>query len=171
MAFFNAVILLGFYDVVSIRAVFHSINHPFYSIPCVLLFSHLVVSDSLLPYGLQPASLLCPSPSLRVCPSSCPLNRWCHPTISSCCPLLLLPSVFPSIMSWLFALGGQSIGVSASASNECSRLISFRIDRFDLLAVQGTLKSLLHHHSLKALILQCSAFFIVQLSHPYMEKS
>ena len=76
MAFFNAVILLGFYDVVSIRAVFHSINHPFYSIPCVLLFSHLVVSDSLLPYGLQPASLLCLSPSLRVCPSSCPLNWW-----------------------------------------------------------------------------------------------
>ena len=103
----------------------------------MLLFTRQVVSDSLWPHGPQHARFPYPSPSLRVCPSSCPLNRWCHPTISSCCPLLLLPSVFPSIMSWLFASGGQSIGVSASASNECSRLISFRIDWFDLLAVQG----------------------------------
>ena len=74
-------------------------------------------------------------------------------------------------MSQFFIWGGQSIGVSASASspsNEYSGLISFRIDRFDLLAVQGTLKSLLQHHSSKASILQCSAFFIVQLSHSYM---
>ena len=74
-------------------------------------------------------------------------------------------------MRWLFALGGQSIGASASApsrSNENSGLISFRIDWFDLLAVQGTLKSLPQHHSSKASILQHSAFFMVQLSHPYM---
>ena len=71
-------------------------------------------------------------------------------------------------MSWLFASGGQSIGTSASASNEYSGLISFIIDWLDLLAVQGTLKSLLQHHSSKAPILQCSAFFMVQLSHPYM---
>ena len=75
-------------------------------------------------------------------------------------------------MSQFFASGGQSIGVSASASalpvNEYSGLISFRIDRFGLLAVQGTLKSLLQHHSLKAPILQYSAIFKVQLSHPYM---
>ena len=75
-------------------------------------------------------------------------------------------------MSQFFASGGQSIGVSASASvrplNEYSGLISFRIDWLDLLAVQGTLKSLLQHHSSKASILQRSAFFIVQLSHPYM---
>ena len=74
-------------------------------------------------------------------------------------------------MSQFFASGGQSIGVSASAispSNEYSGLISFRIDWLDLLAVQGTLKSLLKHHSSKASILQHSAFFIVQLSHPYM---
>ena len=72
-------------------------------------------------------------------------------------------------MSQFFTSDGQSIGVSASASaNEYSRLISFRIDRFDLPAVQGTLKSLLQHHSLKASVLQHSAFFIVQLSHPYM---
>ena len=74
-------------------------------------------------------------------------------------------------MSQLFASGGQSIGVSASASvlrNEYSGRVSFRIDWLDLLAVQGTLKSLLQHHSSKASIFQHSAFFIVQLSYPYM---
>ena len=74
-------------------------------------------------------------------------------------------------MSQLFASGGQSIGASASAaspSNEYSGLISFRMDWFDLLAVQGTLKSLLQHYSSKTSILQHSAFFIVQLSHPHM---
>ena len=69
-------------------------------------------------------------------------------------------------MSRLFASGGQTIGVSAS--NEYLGLISFRIDWFDLLAVQETLKSLLQHHSSKVSILQCSAFFMVILSHPYM---
>ena len=70
-------------------------------------------------------------------------------------------------MSQLFASGGQSIGASAP-SNEYSRLISFRINWFDILAVQGTLKSLLQHHSSKTSILRHSAFFMVQLSHPYM---
>ena len=74
-------------------------------------------------------------------------------------------------MSQLFPSGGRSIGVTASAispSNEYSGLISFRMDWLDLLAVQGTLKSLLQHHSSKESILQCSAFFVVLLSHPYM---
>ena len=71
-------------------------------------------------------------------------------------------------MSWLFASGGQSIGTSASASNEYSGLISFIIDWLDLLAVQGTLKSLLQQQNSKASFLQCSAFFIVPLSFPYM---
>ena len=74
-------------------------------------------------------------------------------------------------MSQLFASGGQSIGVSASASvlpMNTQELISFRMDWLDLLAVQGTLNSLLQHHSSKASILWCSAFFIVQLAHPYM---
>ena len=74
-------------------------------------------------------------------------------------------------MSQVFASGGQSIGVSASASvlpNEHLELIPFRMDWLDLLAVQGTLKSLLQYHTSKASILWCSAFFIVQLSHPYM---
>ena len=85
------------------------------------------------------------------------------------CPLLLLPSIVPSIRVFcneLFISGGQSI--RASASSEYSGLISFRIDLFDLLAVQGTLKSLLQNHSSKASVLWCSAFLIVQLSHPYM---
>ena len=91
-----------------------------------------------------------------------------------CRPLLLLPPIPPSIrvfsVSQLFASGGQSIGVSfsfsISPSNEHPGLISFRMDWLDLLAVQGTLKSLIQHHSSKASILRRSAFFIVQLSHP-----
>ena len=92
-----------------------------------------------------------------------------------CHPLLLLPSIFPSIrvFSNESALPIRwpkywSFSFSISPSNEYSGLISFRMDWFDFLAVQGTLKSLLQHHSSKASILQCSAFFIVQLSHPYM---
>ena len=83
------------------------------------------------------------------------------------CPLLFLPSIFPSIrvFSNEYVL---RISFSISLSNEHSGLISFRMDWFDLLAVQETLKSLLQHHSSKASILRCSAFFIVQLSHPYM---
>src|SRR5574341_2570009 len=92
-----------------------------------------------------------------------------------CCPLLLLPSIFPSIR----VFSNESVlcirwpkywnfSFSISPSNEYSELISFRMDWFDLLTVQGTPKSLLQHHSSKASILQCSAFFIIQLSHPYM---
>ena len=95
--------------------------------------------------------------------------------LTLCCPLLLLPSVFPSIRGFSneSALCIRwpkywSFRFSISPSNEYSGLIPFRIDWFDLRAVQGTLKSILQHHSSKASILQCSAFFIVQLSHPYM---
>ena len=92
-----------------------------------------------------------------------------------CCPLLLLPSIFPSIR--IFSNESVphirwpkywSFSFSISPSNEYSRLISFRMDWLDLLTIQGTLKSLLHHHSSKAPILWHSAIFIVQLSHPYM---
>ena len=92
-----------------------------------------------------------------------------------CRPLLLRPSIFPSIR--VFSIKSVlrirwskywSFSFSISPSNEYSGLISFRFDWFDLLAVQGTLKSLLQHHSWKASLLQCSAFFMVQLSHPYM---
>ena len=88
-----------------------------------------------------------------------------------CGPLFLLPSIFPSIR----VFSSESVlhirwlkYWNLSFSNECSGLITFRIDWLDLLAVQGTLKSLLQHHSLKASVLRCSAFFLVQLSHPYM---
>ena len=92
-----------------------------------------------------------------------------------CCPLLLPPSIFPSI--WVFSnesvlrirwLKYWNFSFNISPSNEYSGLISFRMDWFNLLAVQGTLKSLLQHHSSKASILQCSAFFTVQFSHPFM---
>ena len=92
-----------------------------------------------------------------------------------CRPLLLLPSIFPSIRVFssesVFCIRWpkyRRYSFSISPSNEYSALISFWIDWLDLLAVQGTLKNLLQHHSSKASILRCSAFFIVQLSHPYM---
>ena len=119
--------------------------------------------------------LPCPSPTPGACSNSCPLNRSCHPTISSCHPLLLLPSILPSIRVfsnksvlhirwpkyWCFSL-------SISPSNENSGLISLRMDWLDLLAVQGALKSLCQHHSPKASVLCHSAFFMVKLSHPYI---
>ena len=92
-----------------------------------------------------------------------------------CCPLLLPPSVFPSIRvfsneSALHIRWSKywSFSFNISPTNECPGLMSFRMDCLDLLGVQGTLKSLLQHHSSKSSILRCSAFFIVQISHPYM---
>ena len=128
-------------------------------------------------HGLQHIRLPCPSPTPRACSNSCPSSQWYHTTISS--SVVLFSSClqsFPASRSFptsqFFVSGGQSIGVSASASvlpsNEYSELISFRIDWLALLAVQGTLKSLLQHHSSKASILWHSALFIVQLSHSYM---
>ena len=134
------------------------------------------MSDSLQPCGMEHTRLPCPSPTPRACSNSCPSLQWCHPTLSS--SVIPFSSCFQSFpgsgslpVSHFFASGGQSIGVAASASvvpNEYSGLISFRMNWFDLLSVQGTLKSLLQHHSSKASILQCSAFFMVQLSYPYM---
>ena len=119
--------------------------------------------------------LPCPSLSPGVCSNSCPLNQWCHPTISSSVTsfsfcLQSFPPSGPFPVSWLFTSGGQSacFSFSISYSTEYSGLIFFRMDWFDLLAFQGTLKSLLQHHNLKASVLQCSAFFMVQLSDPYM---
>ena len=138
-------------------------------------FSHSVVSNSLWPHGLQHARPPCPSPTPGVYPNSRPLSRWCHLTISSSvAPFSSCLQSFASSgsfqMSELFAWGGQSLGVSASISvlPMNTQDWSFRMDWLDLLAVQGTLKSLLQHHSSKASILWCSAFLIVQLSHPYM---
>ena len=133
------------------------------------------MSYSLRPHGLQHERPPCPSPTPGVYSNSNPLSRWCHPNISSCRLLLLLPSIFPSIrvFSNESALRIRwpnywSFSLRISPSNECSGLISFRMDWLDLLAVQGTLKSLLQHRSSKTSILWHSAFFIVQLSQPYM---
>ena len=121
----------------------------------------------------QEARLPCLSLSPGVCWNSCPLNQWCHPTNSSSIHPLLLPSVFPSVR--VFSNEStlsirwpkyRSFSFSISLSNEHSGFISFRIDWFDL-AVQGLFKSLLQHHSLKASVFQCSASFMVKLSHDY----
>ena len=133
-------------------------------------------SDSLQSHEPQHTRPPCPSPTPWVHPNPCQSSQWCHPTISSSVvPFSSCPQSFPASgslpMSQLFSSGGQSIGVSASTlvpSNEHPGLISFRMNWLDLLAVQGTLKNLLQHHSSKASILKRhSAFFIVQLSHPY----
>ena len=143
----------------------------FFSPGTVLLFSHSVMSDSAIPWTIAHEATLSFTIS-RVCSNSCPLSQWCHPAISSCHPLLLLPSIFPIIKAFSNDLAlcirwpkYCSFSVSLVPSNEYSGLISFKIDWFDL-AVQGTLKSL-QHHSSKASMLQHSAFFIVQLSHPH----
>ena len=139
-------------------------------------FSRSDASNSLQPRGLQHTRPPCPSPTPRVYSNPCPLSRWCHPTISSSViPFSSCLQSFPASgafhMNQFFTWGAQSTGsfsFSISPCNEYSGLISFRMDWLDLLAVQGTLKGLLQHHSSKASILRHSAFFIVQLSHPYM---
>ena len=138
-------------------------------------FSHSVMSHSLPPNGLQHVRPSCPSPTPGALSNSCPLSQWCHPTISSS----VVP--FSSCLQSFPASGSLQMSVlritwpkywsftfSISPSNEYSGLISFRVDWLDLLVVQGTLKNLLQHHSSRVSILPCSAFFIVQLSHPYM---
>ena len=134
------------------------------------------MSDSLWPHGPQHPRPPCPSPTPRVHP-----NSWSIESVMPSNhlilwrPLLLLPSIFPNtrVFSSESALHIRSpkywsFSFKFIPSNEHSGLISFRMDWLDLLVVQGILKSLLQHHSLKASILQCLAFFIVQLSHPYM---
>ena len=138
-------------------------------------FSHSVVSDSLRPQGLQHARPPCPSPTRRICSFMSielvmPSNH-----LILCHPFLLLSSVFPSIRVFsnesVLCIKWPEYGnfsFSISPFNEYSGLISFRIEWFDLLGVQWTLKSLIQHHNLKASILWRSAFFMVQLPHPYM---
>ena len=131
------------------------------------------MSDSLWPHVLQHIRLPCPSPAPGVYSNSCPLSQWCHPTISSSViPFSSHIQSFPGsgffLGSQFFALGGQSFSFSISPSNAYSGLIAFRIDWLDLLAVQGTHKSLLQHHSSKAAILQCSVYFRAQFSYPQM---
>ena len=138
-------------------------------------FSHSVMSDSVTPWtaAYQASLSITNSQSLPKLMSIKSVMPSSH--LILCCPLLLPPSIFPSIRVfsnesvihirwpkyWCFSF-------TISPSNEYSGLISFRMDWLDLLAVQGTLKSLLQHHSTRASIPRCSAFFRVQLSHPYM---
>ena len=136
-------------------------------------FSHSVVSNSATPWtaACQASLSITNSRSLLKLMSIELLMPSNH--IISCCPLLLLPSIFPRIKvfskeSVLHIKWPKYWSSSISPSNEYSGLISFTMDRLDLLTVQGTLKSLLQHHSSKTLILQCSAFFMIQLSHPSM---
>ena len=134
------------------------------------------MSSCLRPHGLQHARLPCQSPTPGACSNSCQLSWWCHPIISSSVvPFSSCLQSFPSIR--VFSKESVlrirwpkycSFSFRISSFNEYSGLISLRINWLDLLAVQGTLKSLLQHHSSKASILQCSAFYIFQLSHPYM---
>ena len=136
---------------------------------CVLFssvqFSCSVMCNSLWPHGLQHARLPCPPPTPGACSDSCPMSQWCNPT-TLCHSLLLLPSIFPSIR----VFSNESVihirwpkywsfRFSISPSNKYSGLISFRINWFDLLAVQGTLKSLLQHHSSKATLMSIQDFW------------
>ena len=130
---------------------------------------------TLQPHGLQHARLLCPSPTPRACSNSCPSSRRCHPTMSS--PTVPFSSTFSFLQhQGLFQCVSSLHQVAKvlefqlqhQSFNEYSGLISFRMDWLYLFAVQGTLKSLLQHSRSKASILWYSAFFIVQLSHPYM---
>ena len=144
-----------------------------------LLFTCSVVSNSLQPHVLQHTRLPWPSISPGVCSHSCPLSQWCHPTISSSVAHFC-PKSFPAsgsfIMSQFFISGGQIIWASASVLpiniqgwfpwrlTGWISLLSKALSR----VFQGTFKSLLYHHSLKASVLQCSAFFMIKLSDLYM---
>ena len=141
----------------------HLVEPSFQITPNVAAFCCSVMSDSLQSHGQQHTRLPCPSASPRVCSNSCSLSQWYHSTISFCYSLLLHlfnESALP-IKYWSF-------NFSISPPSEYSGLLSFRIDWFNLLAVQGSVKSLLQHHNLKASVLHLSAFFIVQLLHLYM---
>ena len=138
-------------------------------------FSRSAVSDSLRSHGLQHAKLPCPLPTPGAYSNSCPSSWWCQSNHLILCRPLLWPSIFPSIRVFskesVLCIRWPKYGsfsFSINLYNEYSGLISFRMDWLELLAVQGTLKSLLQHHSSKASIFQRFAFFIVQISHPYM---
>ena len=140
-----------------------------------MLFSCQVVSDSLGPHGLQHIKTPCPSPSPGVCPSSCSVHWWCHPAISYSDTLFFCPQSFPEPgafpTSHLFASGDQTTGTSALAS-----ILPVNIQGWSPLRLTGLssllsnklFRSLLQHHSLKASILWCSAFFTVPLSQPHV---
>ena len=141
----------------------------------LLLISRSVVSDSLQPRGLQHARLPYPSPTPGACSNSCPSSRWCLPAISSsvvpfssCRQSLPASGTFQ--MCWLFVSGGQSIGASASTWVPAMNIQDwFPLRWTGWISLQSKgLSRVLQNHSSKALILRCSAYFVVQLSHPHM---
>ena len=139
-------------------------------------FSHSVVSDSLWPHEPQHTRPPCPSPTPRVYPNPRPLSRWCHRTISSSdIPFSFCPQSFPESRSFqmnqLFTSGGQSTGVSASTVRPMNTQDWSPLGWTGWISLQSRgFSRVLQHHSSKASILWCSAFFIVQLSHPYMNR-
>ena len=166
-----------FSTIISFNVTYHS--------PCLLWklqlcaysvqFSCSVVSNSLWPRGLQHARLPCPSLTPGAYSNSCPWNRWCHPTISSsvvpfssCLQSFLASEFFPK--SQFFASGGRSIGVSASASVLSMNIQDwFSLELTGLISLQSKgLSKIFQHHNSKSSVLWCSAFFMAQLSHPYM---
>ena len=147
--------------------IFFTLNIHFSSVQSL---SHVQLFET---HGRQHTRLPCLSPTPGACSNSCPLSQWCIPSnhLILYCPLLLPPSIFLSIRVFynesVLHIRWQkywSFSFNISPSNEHPGLISFRMDCLDLLAVQGTLKSLLQHHSSKASILRCSVFFIIQFS-------
>ena len=136
----------------------------------LILFSCPVMSDSFQPHGLQHTRSSYPSPSLEVCPCSCPLYQWCHPAISSSHTLFFFcPQSFPASetfpMSQLFTSDDQNTGVSASASLLPTRIPGwFPLELIGLISLLSKRLSILQRHSLKASVLQCSSFFMFQLS-------
>ena len=137
-------------------------------ISSVQSFSHVWLFAT---HGLQNSRLPCPSPIPRACSNSCPLSQWCHPTISSSVISFSCLQSFPASKSFpitqFFASGGQSFGASASAS-----ILPMNIQDWVPLWLTGLIslrsKNLFQYHSSKASILRCSAFFMVELSRPYM---
>ena len=141
----------------------------------LLFFSQSVMSDSLWPHGLQHARLPGPSPSLGACSNSCSSNQWCHPTISSSVVrffscLQSFPALGSFPVSQLFTFGSQRVGSSVSASVLPLNMQDwFPLGWTGWISLQSKrLSRVLSNHSSKASILWLSAFFIVQLSHPYM---
>ena len=133
------------------------------------------MSNSLWPHEWQHTRLPCPSLSPTVCSNACPFGQWCHPTsLSSVVPFSSCLQSLPASVSFPMSLPSCQVAkilelqLQHQSFQEIFRIDFFRIDWFDLLAVQGTLKSLLQHHKPKASILWHSAFYMAQLLHPYM---
>ena len=159
----NIISSIDWFIIIIIKVIHHNL---------LFLFSHPVMSNSLQPHGLQHTRPSCPSPSPKVCPSSCPFHPWCHPAILSSDVLFsFCPQSFPALrifpISWLFVSYDQNT-VTSALTSVLSGLISLKIDRFDLPSAQGTLRSLLQHHRSKTSVLWHFAFFMVQLSQLYM---